>query len=178
VKPTRGVKPQSWSVERALEEYFRFRFMTEEQAPKPRRLPSIDDLLGLVVANAGVPECVQLYVQQYRDRKVKATRGRRPRPYHQFTRDIVLIENFQALLQELRRDPEWRKPDIYDAIGEFARRRWGAMEAWGAMTTKRDSRRPWTSRMAKARYFQAKGRLDARDGRGRTPGLPPPRITH
>ena len=170
VKPTRGVKPRSWGIEGALEEYRRF-LMGE--APEPGRLPSIDDLLDVVVASAGVPEHIRDYLQQLRDGQVKVTRGRRPRRNVQFTRDVILIETFQALLQELRRDPAWRalKPTIYDVFVEFERRRWGAKRAWGAMTTKRGSRRPWTSRMAEARYFEAKARLDARcaaDGEGRS----------
>ena len=101
VKPTRGVKPQSWSVERALEEYFRF--MTEEEAPKPGRLPSIDDLLGVVAANAGVPEPVRLYVQQLRDGKVKATRGRRPRSYHAIHAGRRLGRDFRGALARAER---------------------------------------------------------------------------
>jgi hypothetical protein len=158
VKPTRGVKPQSWSVERALEEYFRF--MTEEEAPKPGRLPSIDDLLGVVAANAGVPERVQLYVQQLRDGKVKATRGRRPRSNLQFMRDVSLVQTFEELREEMmeRRRSKVPNKDVFD---EFERRHWGGKRVWGEMTTKRDSRRPWGSEKAHSRYFEAMRRLAA-----------------
>lgn len=166
LKPTRGVKPQSWSVERALEEYFRYR--TEEGVPKPRRLPSIDDLLGVVAANASVPEAVRDYVQRLISGKVKLSRGPRSawdmnHSSWQSTRDVVLVATFDDLLKELKEDPERRGQTITmgDVFIEFQERRWGAKKAWKQMATKRDGGRPWEGNTPEVRYSEAKARLDA-----------------
>jgi hypothetical protein len=167
LKPTRGVKPQSWSVERALEEYYRF--MTEEEAPKPRRLPSIDDLLGVVAANAGVPEAVRDHIQRFRDGKAKLSRGPRPswRMNHsswQFTRDVVLVATFDDVLKELKEDPERRGQTItmHDVFVQFVDEGWGAEKAWGLMAAEHERLGgPWKGGTPDVRYSEAKARLDA-----------------
>jgi hypothetical protein len=137
-------------------------------APRARALqagrgPTIADLLDAIAADPTIPEVVQVYAQLLRSGEVKPTSGPRPRwglnhDALQFTRDVILIEAFEAL----RRDMERRGKEVSDAavFAEFARLRRGGKEAWGMMAAEGEDKR-WGSETARSRYFEAKGRIDA-----------------
>jgi hypothetical protein len=137
-----------------------------ERSLRAGRNPSKDDLLAAIVADMTIPEPVRIYAQRLQVGEVSATRGAKPEwnlnhSAWQRQRDIILIEVFETLRSDLLGDPEWAGLEITseDVFLEFERREWGAAQAWLGMAGPETGR--WDSATAHARYFEAKGRLEA-----------------
>jgi hypothetical protein len=135
------------------------------RAREAGRNPSLADLLSAISADTTIPESVQDYARRLRNGEAKPTRGAKPRwnLNHRASQrqcDLILVEVFETLRQELLHDPERRGQEItiHDAFVEFAHRGWGGKEAWLGMAVDGDNK-AWGEDTARARYFEAKGRL-------------------
>jgi hypothetical protein len=133
------------------------------QALLKGRNPSVEDLLVAIAADASIPENVQIYAEMLLSKEVKPTAGPKPKwglnhDAWQSARDVILVERFEALRRELKQKRPEKKITLEDVFKEIVSRAWGGAEAWGEMAGDEKSE-PWSYESARARYFEARGRL-------------------